>query len=260
MRLASERASQLDSENWEAQALRAWVQMSQHQFLTAERSMQRAIALRERDGSIGDHMHCPTTCYYQQLGRISEALAESRKIEAFDPLSPGAETWSYLYLLGRREEARDAFIRGEMLQVTPFSRRQFEQWFALENSNPAAMNAYLAGTRLEGMWGMPERLIPAVERFVDSEAEFPRGTRATLGMYAALHGDNSLALRLLRAEFLQIGFGAYYLMWHPAFAGLRATPEFVEFMTELGFVELWRETGLWGDFCGPGPDLTVVCR
>ena len=68
---------------------------------------------------------------------------------------------------------------------------------------------------------------------------------------AAHHGDDELALRLLRAEYLRDGFGAYFQIWHPALNDLRTTPGFKSFVRDLGLLELWRTTGKWGDFCSP---------
>ncbi len=261
MERAAQRASELAPDFWEVAALIAWVQMSRHSFLDAERSMAVAIEMRARDGPITEHINCPVACYFQQIGRVSDALAEALVMQRSDPLSPSAsDAWTWLYLLGRRDEAIDAFRQAEAVGATPFSKRQFQQWFAMENPDPAAMNEELIGTPLTGKWGDPEQLLPLLEPAANPQIPLRRGVRATFAMFAAIHGDDALALRLLRADFLPPGFGAYYLMWHPALRRVRASDGFAQFVTELGLVEAWRKTGNWGDFCSQTPEGRVSCR
>lgn len=49
------------------------------------------------------------------------------------------------------------------------------------------------------------------------------------------------------------------LLWHPALANARKTPEFAKLVTDLGFVKMWRESGDWGDYCHPISQTAVSC-
>jgi len=259
MAFAAEHAVALAPESWAAQAVMAWVLMSNHAFAEAERVMAHALALRERSESWYESVNCPVACYFQQLGRVSDALAEARKMQDIDPLSPSADLSIWLYLLGRRDESLDAFARYQALLPRPWEARTFSRWLAMEDDDPAVMEPHLQGTPFAGKWGVPELMLPALSDFTNPELTLPRGSRALLAIYAARHADNELAMRLLAQEYLQPGFGAYFLLWHPLLAAVRATPEFSAFVTRLGLVDAWRSTGQWGDYCREDEGI-VVCR
>lgn len=259
MASAARRALEISPDAWEALALQAWVEMSHHEFLEAERSMERAMSRRRGSDLLLDSINCPIACYFQQLGRVSDALAEAHRMQDIDPLSPSADVSTWLYLLGRRDDAIAAFKAAQQLLPRPYERRAFLTWLAMESADPAPMEERLAGTPLAGKWGKPDEMLPALAHFADPSIELPRGSRASGAMYATLHGDDALALTLLRQEFLTPGFGAYFLLWHPVLKRVRRSDGFAELVNGLGMVNAWRSTGHWGDFCRPGPDDTVSC-
>lgn len=256
---AAQRALTIDPESWEALALRAWVEMSNHEFLQSERTMAQSLARRQSSVQLLDSINCPVACYFQQLGRVTDALAEARRVQEIDPLSPSADVTSWLYLLGRREEAIAEFEVVQQMLPRPYERRTFLRWLALESDDPAQMEMHLVDTPLAGKWGRAEELLPVLARFTEPGVELPRGMRAMFAMYATIHGDDELALILLRQEFLRPGFGAYFLLWHPALKQVRSSGNFVDLITEIGLVDAWRETDRWGDYCRPGPAGVVVC-
>jgi TolB-like protein/DNA-binding winged helix-turn-helix (wHTH) protein len=260
MATVAQRALELAPEYWEAHALNAWVQMSYHDFRQAEASMARAIALRGRTPNVQEGSGCPVACYFQQIGRVSDALAEARRIQEIDPIAISADQSSWLYLLGRRDDAIGEYRRVKDMVVRPFHTGQIELWLAMEDPDPSGMNERIARTPLAGKWGKPEEMLVVLDELDRADRILPRGSRAMLAMYATIHGDDALALRLLRQEFMRPGFGAYFLMWHPALRRVRASEGFGEFVTELGLVDAWRETGEWGDFCRARADDAVNCQ
>jgi hypothetical protein len=68
---------------------------------------------------------------------------------------------------------------------------------------------------------------------------------------AAYLGDNGLALKALNAMFEQsFSFETKaFLFWRPVLRDLRGAPGFKTLLRKWGFVEYWRTTGNWGDFC-----------
>lgn len=72
-------------------------------------------------------------------------------------------------------------------------------------------------------------------------------------------GDADLAVAALRRNLEgKPGFkdGAmaqypYVAFWNAPFSGMRAHPDFKRLLVEAGVVDYWRQTGKWGDGCGP---------
>ena len=254
MARAAARAVALAPGLWETQAAQGWVLLSYHDFVAADRAFERALDLPKLgEGSPLNSI----AAYLAQVGRLTEALAEHRLSQRIDPLYL-IEPW-LLYYLGRREDALAEWERNKELQpgrpdgITRLS-------LAMEQSDPAAMNARLAGTPLAGLWGSPDEFLAVLRPGRDSEMPtFRRGIRAILAMYAAHHGDTDLALQFLRAEYLVDGFGSYFMIWSPALREVRTTPGFKSFVRDLGLLELWRTTGKWGDFCRPIGDDDFEC-
>jgi hypothetical protein len=40
-------------------------------------------------------------------------------------------------------------------------------------------------------------------------------------------------------------------LWHPNFSRIRRDPRFKEIVRDIGLVEYWRGSGVWGDFAQP---------
>ncbi|KAF1715503.1 hypothetical protein CSC74_13080 [Pseudoxanthomonas yeongjuensis] len=81
-------------------------------------------------------------------------------------------------------------------------------------------------------------------------------------------GDTDLAMTALRRELeAQGGFkdGAmaqfpYVAFWNAPYSGVRAHPDFKRLLAEAGVVDYWRQTGRWGDGCGPVGADDFQCR
>ena len=81
-------------------------------------------------------------------------------------------------------------------------------------------------------------------------------------------GDADLAVVALRRSLeAKEGFGevsmsqtAYADLWVSPYSGLRAHPEFKKLLVETGVADYWRQTGRWGDGCGPLGEDDFQCR
>ena len=81
-------------------------------------------------------------------------------------------------------------------------------------------------------------------------------------------GDADLAVRSLRRELeAQPGFEdgtmaqhAYVAFWNVPYSGARAHPDFKALLVRAGVVDYWRQTGRWGDGCGPVGADDFQCR
>jgi hypothetical protein len=84
---------------------------------------------------------------------------------------------------------------------------------------------------------------------------------AELAKHASQKGNHRLAMDYLRLAFDERdAMGGYFVLWDPALASTRRTPEFAEWLVALGMDKAWRESGDWGDYCrATGPD-SITCE
>ncbi|MEP7246499.1 MAG: TIR domain-containing protein [Gammaproteobacteria bacterium] len=85
---------------------------------------------------------------------------------------------------------------------------------------------------------------------------------AALSQWAAYFGDDALSLdALLRTTRSGTGVGAWgFSLWRPIIKGVRRLPGFKTLLREQGFVDYWRKSGNWGDFCKPVGADDFECR
>jgi TolB-like protein len=85
---------------------------------------------------------------------------------------------------------------------------------------------------------------------------------AALAQWAAYFGDNALALdALLRTTRSDTGVGAWgFSLWRPVNKGVRRLPGFKALLRDQGFVDYWRKSGNWGEFCKPVGADDFECR
>ncbi|MEO8467606.1 MAG: winged helix-turn-helix domain-containing protein [Gammaproteobacteria bacterium] len=82
-------------------------------------------------------------------------------------------------------------------------------------------------------------------------------TIGNLAIWAAGHGDQALALKLLRDSIVGSKMDAY-IAWLPVFEAARRLPEFKVLLTDLGLVDYWRATA-WPDVCRPAGEHDFDC-
>ena len=86
-----------------------------------------------------------------------------------------------------------------------------------------------------------------LRRVSDSSA----GNAGTIALAAAYVGDTSLALDALEVLTAKASTPTFQNMWFPLLSNVRKEARFKRLMSDLGFVELWRRTDQWPDFCHP---------
>lgn len=82
---------------------------------------------------------------------------------------------------------------------------------------------------------------------------------ANTALAAGYYGHSQLAAELMRLALDRPGGYALHLLWTPMMAEARKTDAFEQLVTELGFVQAWRESGDWGDFCRPLSANEIAC-
>ena len=114
-----------------------------------------------------------------------------------------------------------------------------------------------------------EAMLTLVRRALADDAYAGGGEVAyTRTSVADALGDAGLAVRSLRRELeARPGFEdgtmaqhAYVAFWNVPYSGARAHPDFKALLVEAGVVDYWRQTGRWGDGCGPVGADDFQCR
>jgi hypothetical protein len=73
----------------------------------------------------------------------------------------------------------------------------------------------------------------------------------SLALWAAYLGERELALDALDLFSTAPSKAQLQKLWYPLLGDARKDPRFKAIVRKIGFVDLWRKTGQWGDFCRP---------
>lgn len=221
------------------------------------------------------------------MGHLQETVALIEQVRAVEPLALFlSRDLQYDYTAARRyEEAEAEYQRGLKLEG-----RQLEPTYV-------AFIRQLAGKRgggLEELRKLHHQLLQQDENFdtpsfrdlgalLDDRAAMLGLVRKALAdaaygggidfayvwtNVADALGDADLAAAALRKDLeAKKGFkeGAmaqfpYVAFWNSPYSGVRAHPEFKKLLVEAGVVDYWRQTGRWGDGCGPVGADDFQCR
>jgi adenylate cyclase len=256
MSQAVERALQSEPLLWRAHAAKGWYLLSRRQFVAADAAIKEASRLRHGQESIvGPEL----MNYLSQVGRWTERLEECERLQSMDPVL-GANH-DALYVLDRKEEARNAFTR--LKGLSPLTDRYYLDMLAMDQPSAEAAERIVEGfsktTYGRAWFGPSDEVLTTLRQQLAAGNRF-RGAFAVNAMIASQHRDIDLAIDFLRAEYLVDGFGAWFLLWYPQLKRVRASAKFKTFLIELGLPDMWRTTGSWGDFCEPVGDHDFRCR
>ena len=99
----------------------------------------------------------------------------------------------------------------------------------------------------------------AVATFADAYRHNPNhifGLLQTLGTFGRV--NEAYDLMKPDSTLIYLRF-ASDLLWRPDTRSIRADPRFIGLANRMGLVQLWRQTGVWPDFC-QDPGLRYDCR
>ena len=219
------------------------------------------------------------------VGRLDETVTLMEQVRAIEPMALFlSRDLQFDYIAARRhEDAESEYQRGlkmEGSQAAP----QFVAFFR-----------QLAGKRpggLEALRDLHHRLLQHYKQFdtpsfhdlgkvLDNREAMLSVTRKALAdeaygadnmeLWATVAdalGDADLAVIALRKELEDAqGFKEgtmaqvpYYSFWILPYSGVRSHPEFKKLLVEAGVVDYWRQSGTWGDGCGPVGNQDFQCR
>jgi hypothetical protein len=81
-----------------------------------------------------------------------------------------------------------------------------------------------------------------------------------VALWAAVHGDRELTLDALEVFAPATPGPLLQGLWYPIMSEARADPRFKQIVRDIGFVELWRATGDWPDYCRPVGEDDFECH
>ena len=235
-----------------------WMRLAEK---AVERNPNHAIALVERARG------------YEHVGRMRDAIADTRRAVQIDPLSPGA-----------RDALASAFAYSGQLEAA------FRVLEEAERLWPGASNLLAARYRLLLRYGDPKQALailrsgamtapanPMQQSFLEaridrSPATTERAINHAQSLYrrypealsdysqalAEFGRDEELIEALLESD-PEVAPGIIEILFRPAFRDLHRDPSFMTIALRYGLVDYWLESGSWPDLCFE-PDLPYDCK
>lgn len=220
------------------------------------------------------------------MGHLQDTIALVEQLRAIEPMALFlSRDLQYDYTAARRyQDAEAEYRRGQQLhgeQREPDYVAFMRQLAGRRPGDIAELRALHARLLhaggdfdtpffrdLAGVLDRREAMLARVRRaLVDRDYAGDDGLYVAINVADAL-GDGALAMAVLRRHMqAQPGFEAgamiqhaYVELWNAPYSDLRAQPDFKRLLVETGVVDYWRQTGRWGDGCGPlGPE-DFQCR
>ncbi|MBO9715340.1 MAG: hypothetical protein J7507_00625, partial [Pseudoxanthomonas sp.] len=221
------------------------------------------------------------------MGHLEEATALVERVRAVEPMALYlSRDLQYDYTATRRfEEAEAEYRRARVLEGSQLSPDYLAFFRQLAGRRPAApedlreLHARLLrqgrefdtpffeelGTVLDDR----EAMLALVRRALADDA-YGGGAGAAYVWTSVADAldDADLAVAAMRRDLSGWeGFeqGAlapppYVALWNAPYSNVRAHPQFKKLLAETGVVDYWRQTGKWGDGCGPSGDDDFQCR
>lgn len=241
---AAHRALALDESLAEAHTSLAWVHMNYDwDWAAAEERFRRAIELNPSYATA----HHWYSLFLSAMGRNEDALAEARRAQALDPLSPVIQlnVGTIYYQAGRMDEAITQFE--QTLAMTPeFRRGRFELARALEvRGNPKAAipifeelagdgdaEEHAALARALARAGRRDEAEELLKRITSEEQWGYANPYSIAAVYVALQ-DHDAAFEWLDRAFEQHVSRLVYLDVEPMFRSLRGDQRFMRLRSRL---------------------------
>ncbi|MGH8148430.1 MAG: TIR domain-containing protein [Steroidobacteraceae bacterium] len=259
---AAARIEALTPDAWWSHALRADQLDAQRRWLDAEAAAEAALA-----GAPASEADCIRT--YGQLlinvGRLKEAIPFWERARRMDPLSLLASLilQAALDFSGRRAEAELEYERSKDLS----GDRDMVEYLALFRALPSGETVMIRGLLgrvmthqavpvsgledLPAVFGQPEVMLERLRQARTDPANQDATRQYKIALWAAWHGDASLAAGALRRFAIDLSSPRCGAIWHPALSEARKTPAFKAIACDLGLADYWRRSGKWGDFARP---------
>jgi TolB-like protein/Tfp pilus assembly protein PilF len=266
MERAARRSVELGPDLWESHNALVWALLAKKDWIGADRAFRRAVTLAREEGA---RMTIEYPSFLETFGKFDEAVSYLSELRELDPLNRENSIFlqNALAIQGRYEDvlAEEARIGLPEDGFRPSYVFGFP-WF-FERGEASKVRAAFArapegsiSRQFSEVLDSRDDALAMIREWLASPGFKTRNELSEFALFAGYYGDTDLATRLVREAYLGGGWGAYFIMWHAALSETRRTPEFKTFLRELGFVDLWRETGEWNEYCHPigGDDFECI--
>lgn len=265
---SARKAVALDPSN--SQAYEVLAHLQPRNSVARERLHEKSVSVRPGDCGCE---HVGYGGFLAGVGRLSEALDQFERARDMVPtsVSVNASLAEGLYALGRNDEA--GRLVGPILETWPTDRQMHEMivrtafWTgridpALQSlADPAThftsteRQGYADGLRALGAGATARRR--AAAQLVNLGAE-PGARRAMLITALAALGADREAMALAAELFGTAGSPDQFLLFEPALAATRRTPEFAALASRIGLARYWKESRKPPEFCAV-KDAPSIC-
>jgi TolB-like protein/DNA-binding winged helix-turn-helix (wHTH) protein/tetratricopeptide (TPR) repeat protein len=256
--------------SWQAQTIGGLELFAQRKYAEAESAFKAAIALEHKSDSAAQGPYLGFLGYLGRIRDASKILEAEQRNDQLSLLVSGATQFA-LYAQGHRREAEAEYERSKDLSGdrTLWQLTALSMHWSHKDADLAAiaveLRAYLKAevTGVVGIQMLPDQLADrsaaaaVIHRaFENPDNQIPTRMR-TIAVLADHFGDKDLALVALRRASESL---VDSMLWFPWETGLRADPRFKQIVRDLRFVDYWRATGNWSDFCHPVGEEDFECE
>jgi TolB-like protein/tetratricopeptide (TPR) repeat protein len=266
------RIAELAPEHWSVKRERAYA-------LWREGKRAEAIAVAKAIMDSGpltmEHAY-PYVNLIFSAGYLDETLSIDEQLRVIEPLSMYlSRSMQYDYIAARRyDEAEAEYQRSLSLKGddTGPTIAAFHRMLARNDADLEALRArYRQYLQRSGGESLPpffrdlgtvlhdRDAMRAILRKAAADATYGGDAPGDQSLLADALGETDLAASLLRKRMERMegfkegrmDYGGYWQLWIVPYSNLRAHPEFKKLLIDTGLVDLWRQTGKWGDSCKP---------
>jgi tetratricopeptide (TPR) repeat protein len=264
---ASTRALELAPDMPLALVTKMWVHADRREWIPADEACAAVFAAPPDPRA---QMICAG--FLSVTGRVSRALPYRVAGRDADPLSMNtsqALSRQYAYL-GRFEDFEREYDRVQELPGARWGLEAVRFIHLARRNDPRS----LAG-EVEAACALPDapQYCPVIVRALRSPEEADALLRELLeaqraaggpgvgeiAFWAAGLGQTELALDALESFATTAGAAMLQTLWFEALADVRAHPRFKEIIRDIGYLDLWRTTGEWPDYCRPRGQEDFEC-
>jgi adenylate cyclase len=251
-------------DHWATHLANGLLLMLRRQWPEACAAFEQAIDLAP--ASVTDVRIAYAYCL-QSLGRITECIAIHEAARVIDPLSRDTLVLMQSYwVVGRDDDMRAEYQRTLNLPGNREAQEHTLLWMIWETASPEEkqlqFQRYLehrtvgmpVQAQVMELLGSPLQACELLREAFEDPANQDLTRLMFLGWYAALFGDDDLAVAALRRSSIGPVPFAVMTFWYPFLRRARQKPAFKQLVRDLGLYGAWRASGEWGDFARPVGD------
>ena len=242
-----------------------------HDMLQAEKSLKQAFDMAPSNYLTNMYYGV----FYLDVGRPREAIESSRLAVRTEPLElfPSMLLAVAYEINGDFKAALKEYERGEGLVGDQGFLRANRMWLAMAMDDRAMMKDTVAkqtnivppantqfGKLMLSNLDKPETALKELHRLYQGRADQPPNLCQGIALWASYFGDQELAVKCNKEISTRKDVFTNFLIWRAIHKPMRRLPGFKDLVRTFGYVDYWRTTGNWGDFCHPVGNDDFECE